>query len=109
MRSTGRQPIKPIKPSPSSPAIMLIEPDPPEGDQERGEEDVSDTRNYQAGTRAFREVAEKEREGHEATPEVAGDVREVKQADVKDSTQKRKVTPRARAKTKPPSRLKAAE
>ena len=112
MRSTGKQPIKPIKPSPAtSPAIMLIDADPPEGDQERDEEDVSDTRNYQAGTKAFREVADEERDTHEPAPVEAAhadadEARELDQVDVKDEKQNRKPAPKPQIKKERPSKEK---
>lgn len=112
MRSTGKQPIKPIRPTPAtSPAIMLIDADPPEGDQERDEEDVSDARNYQTGTKAFREVADEERAADETAPvHTARDdtdrAREPDQVDVNDEKQNRKPAPKPKIKKERPTKEK---
>ncbi len=107
MRSTGKQPVKPIKPSPATtPAIMLIDADPPAGDQERDEETYSHTRNPQAGTKAFREFADENRDAFDAAPEGAGEVRDEEQTDIKDEKQHRKAVPKPHVKKERPTKEK---
>jgi hypothetical protein len=104
MRTTGKQPIKPT-PSPG-PAILPIEADPPEGDQERDEESVSDTRTYHLGTKIFRKATVVENGESDAAPEEAREVRESHQDEVHEHKQDQKVSPKPRVKTQRPSKVK---
>lgn len=82
MRNTGKQPSKPTKPTPG-PAILPIDPDPPEVDQEHGEGSYSGTRDYQAGVKAYLETADVEQDARDAAPVDAAEARDLDDAEKK--------------------------
>ena len=85
MRITGKQPIKP---SPSGDfADLPFTADPPEGDQERDEESVSDTQDYQLGSREFRDALVADNDEHAAPPEVSREAREAREEAIKERKQ----------------------
>ena len=100
MRTTGKQPIKPT-PSVGVP-IMVIDADPPEGDQERDEEDVSDTRNYQLGTNAFRQAAAGESDERHAASEEAPEARDTQEDEISEHEQDHNVSPKPKARAQVP-------
>ena len=104
MRITGKQPIKP---TPSGDLFILpIEADHPEGDQERDEESVSDTQDYQLGTREFRDALVADNDDRAPAPEATREAREAHEDAISEQDQKVRPQPKPRAKTQRPSKAK---
>lgn len=104
MRITGKQPIKPM--SSGDLADLPFEADPPEGDQERDEESISDTQDYQLGSREFRDALVADNDEHAAPPEASREAREAHEDTIREHKQEQKVSPqpKPRAKTQRPSK-----
>ncbi len=85
MRNNGKQTIKAKKPSPNpaDPAILPVEPDLPETDQDHGEGSYSGTRDYHHSLKAYLETANVEKDARDAAPDDAREARELEQAEQK--------------------------
>lgn len=73
MRDTGKQPSKPIKPSPNPSALP--------SDQENGEGSYVGTRNYQTSLKGYLESANVEQDARDAAPENAAEARDMEKAE----------------------------
>lgn len=104
MRITGKQPIKPT-PSGELP-ILPIEADHPEGDQERDEESIGDTQDYQLGTREFRDALVADNDDRAPAPEATREAREAHEDAISEQDQKVSPQPKPRVKTRRPSKAK---
>ena len=104
MRITGKQPIKPT-PSGELP-ILPIEADAPEGDQDRDEESISDTQDYQLGSREFRDALVADNDERAPAPEATREAREAHEDAISEQDQKVSSRPKPRVKAQRPTKAK---
>ncbi len=102
MRSSGKQPVKPDESS-FSQLILPEELNRQDGDQERDEGSYNDKRDYQTGTRAFREIENDEMAAaRDTAPDDTIEVLEVKAPEAKIGKKNVKDERKSRGKSKRP-------